>query len=167
MAQYLPLLVFVALAVGFGAISRVASSLLAPRRRTLAKEAPYECGIVPRRDSPERFPVRFYLVAMIFIVFDVEIIFFFPWATIFRSLGAYGLIAIVLFSVLVFESFVYLIGNGALEWGPVKRLVRRQEPMHDPSRTPGTTIKRVGMDGREALEPTPAAAVAAPVEHAA
>jgi NADH-quinone oxidoreductase subunit A len=167
MAQYLPLLVFVALAVGFGAISRVASGLLAPRRRTLAKEAPYECGIVPRRDSPERFPVRFYLVAMIFIVFDVEVIFFFPWATVFRGLGAYGLIAIVLFSVLVFESFVYLIGNGALEWGPVKRLVRNQEPMQDPSRTPGTTIKRVGMDGREVLEPTPAAAEAASVEHAA
>jgi NADH-quinone oxidoreductase subunit A len=151
-AQYLPIVVFIALAVLFGALSRVASSLLAPRRRTVAKEAPYECGIVPRRDSPERFPVRFYLVAMIFIVFDVEIIFFFPWATIFRGLGAYGLIAVLIFSALVFESFVYLIGNGALEWGPVKRLVRHQEPVRDPSRTLGTTIKRVGLEGREELE---------------
>jgi NADH-quinone oxidoreductase subunit A len=152
MAQYLPIVVFIALAVLFGALSRVASGLLAPRRRTVAKEAPYECGIVPRRDSPERFPVRFYLVAMIFIVFDVEIIFFFPWATIFRELGAYGLIAVLIFSALVFESFVYLIGNGALEWGPVKRLVRREE-MVDPTRTTRTTIKRVGMEGREELEP--------------
>jgi len=169
MGQYLPILVFIALAVGFGAISRVASNLLAPRRRTAAKEAPYECGIVPRRDSPERFPVRFYLVAMIFIVFDVEVMFFFPWATIFRGLGAYGLIAILIFSALVFESFVYLIGNGALEWGPVKRLVRNQEPMRDPSRTAGTTIKRVGMEGREELEPVPAAAEAeaTTVDHAA
>jgi NADH-quinone oxidoreductase subunit A len=150
-AQYLPIVVFIALAVLFGALSRVASSLLAPRRRTVAKESPYECGIVPRRDSPERFPVRFYLVAMIFIVFDVEIIFFFPWATIFRELGAYGLIAMLIFSALVFESFVYLIGNGALEWGPVKRLVRR-EAMVDPARTTRTTIKRVGLEGREELE---------------
>ncbi|OWY59783.1 hypothetical protein B7486_72705, partial [cyanobacterium TDX16] len=76
----------------------------------------------------------------------------FPWATIFRELGAYGLIAVLIFSALVFESFVYLIGNGALEWGPVKRLVRREE-MVDPSRTTRTTIKRVGMEGREELEP--------------
>jgi NADH-quinone oxidoreductase subunit A len=162
-AQYLPLFVFLVLTVLFGAISRVASGLLAPRRRTLAKEAPYECGIVPRREAPERFPVRFYLVAMIFIVFDVEIIFFFPWAVIFRDLGAYGLIAILIFSALVFESFVYLIGNGALEWGPVQRVRQVAVEMVDPNRTPGTTIKRVGLEGRE---PVPAPAPA-PAETAA
>lgn len=156
MAQYLPLFAFLVLTVLFGALSRVASGLLAPRRRTLAKEAPYECGIVPRREAPERFPVRFYLVAMIFIVFDVEIIFFFPWAVIFRDLGAYGLIAILIFSALVFESFVYLIGNGALEWGPARRLREVASEMVDPTRTPGTTIKRVGLEGREAPEPVPA-----------
>jgi len=147
--QYLPLLLFVALAVVFGALSRVASGLLAPRRRTVAKEAPYESGIVPRREQPERFPVGFYLVAMIFIVFDVEIIFFFPWATVFERLGAFGLFAVLIFSALVFESFVYLIGNGALEWGPVKRvthLVRGE--LVAPTAAATTTIKRVGGEGR-------------------
>jgi NADH-quinone oxidoreductase subunit A len=156
--QYLPLLVFVALAVVFGALSRVASGLLAPRRRTVAKEAPYECGIVPRREQPERFPVGFYLVAMIFIVFDVEIIFFFPWATIFEQLGAYGLFAVLIFSALVFESFVYLIGNGALEWGPVKRvtqLVRTE--LVAPTAAGTTTIKRVGGEGRPETIEEPAA----------
>src|SRR5438128_2140549 len=72
MDQYLPVITLLVLAVVFGVISALASRLLAPRRPTLAKSAPYECGIVPRRDPPERFPVRFYLVAMIFIIFDIE-----------------------------------------------------------------------------------------------
>ncbi len=81
--------------------------------------------------------MRFYLVAMIFIVFDIEIIFFFPWATVFRELGAFGLVAVLLFAVAVFESFVYLIGNGALDWGPLKR----GQPVEvvDPARTSRTT----------------------------
>ena len=81
-------------------MSRVASKLLAPRNPTAAKSAPYECGIITATEPPERFPVRFFLVAMIFIVFDIEIIFFFPWATVFRELGAFGLGAIVIFAVL-------------------------------------------------------------------
>lgn len=148
MAQYLPIVVFIALAVVFGALSRVASGLLAPRRRTVAKEAPYECGIVPRREQPERFPVRFYLVAMIFIVFDVEIIFFFPWAVANQALGMFGLAAILIFTALVFESFVYLISNGALDWGPAKRVHRADADMVGPGRTAATTIKRVGLEGR-------------------
>ena len=66
--------------------------------------------------------MRFYLVAMIFIVFDIEIIFLYPYAVVYRSLGAFGLVEIVVFAVAVFASFVYLIANGALDWGPVKRL---------------------------------------------
>ena len=79
MGQYLPVVALIVLAVLFAALSLIASRLLAPRRSTVAKRAPYECGIVPGRESPERFPVRFYLVAMIFIVFDIEIIFLYPW----------------------------------------------------------------------------------------
>ncbi|MEY2403715.1 MAG: NADH-quinone oxidoreductase subunit, partial [Acidimicrobiaceae bacterium] len=71
-AQYLPVITLMVLAVVFGVISALVSRLLAPRRPTLAKYMPYECGIVPRKDPPERFPVRFYLVAMIFIIFDIE-----------------------------------------------------------------------------------------------
>ena len=146
MAQYLPVFALLVLAVVFAAISFAASRLLAPRRPTDAKLAPYECGIVPGREPPERFPVRFYLVAMIFIVFDIEIIFFFPYAVIHREIGVFGLVAIVVFSAAVFESFVYLIGNGALDWGPAKRL--RRSELVGPARTGETTIRRVGLEGR-------------------
>ncbi|NBO05965.1 MAG: NADH-ubiquinone/plastoquinone oxidoreductase chain 3, partial [Actinobacteria bacterium] len=78
MGQYLPIVVLTALAVIFGVLSLVASKLLAPKRPNTAKDAPYECGIVPSRESPERFPVSFYIVAMLFIMFDIEIIFAYP-----------------------------------------------------------------------------------------
>ena len=81
MSQYLPLVLLAGLAIVFGALSRTASRLLGPSLPTVAKDAPYECGIVPTQEPPQRFPVRFFLVAMIFIVFDIEIVFVFPWAT--------------------------------------------------------------------------------------
>ena len=80
MAQYLPVLALLILAALFAALSFVASKLLAPRNPTVEKYAPYECGIIPGREPPQRFPVRFYLVAMLFVIFDIEIIFLYPWA---------------------------------------------------------------------------------------
>jgi NADH-quinone oxidoreductase subunit A len=145
---YLPVLALLVLGVLFAAVSFVVSRLLAPRLPTEAKSAPYECGIVPSRETPERFPVRFYLVAMLFIVFDIEIIFFFPYVVIHRELGVFGLVAILVFAFAVFESFVYLISKGALEWGPSKRVVDQDE-MLDSTRTAETTVRRVGTEGRE------------------
>jgi NADH-quinone oxidoreductase subunit A len=152
MGQYLPVVTMAVLAVAFAAISLLMSKLLAPRRSTSAKRAPYESGIIPARDLPERFPVRFYLVAMIFVVFDIEIIFLYPWAVRYRDLGVFGLIEILVFAVAVFVSFVYLISNGALDWGPMK-VARRQSPMVSAERTARTTVRRVGLDGREEPEP--------------
>jgi NADH-quinone oxidoreductase subunit A len=120
MDQYLPLLVMLILAGLFAGLSFVASRIMAPRRPTPAKQAPYESGIVPDTRPKGRFPVRFYLVAMIFIIFDIEIIFIYPWAVIYRGLGTFGLFEMLLFAAAVFISFVYLIGNGALSWGPPK-----------------------------------------------
>ncbi len=148
MDQFLPVLGLLVLAALFAAVSFVASWLFAPRRATEAKSAPYECGIVPSREPPDRFPVRFYLVAMIFIVFDIEIIFFFPWAVIYRDLGSFGLFAVLIFAAAVFESFVYLISQGALDWGPLKRVLTTS-PMVSAERTSESTIKRVGLEGRE------------------
>jgi NADH-quinone oxidoreductase subunit A len=147
--QYLPVLALAVLAVVFAAVSRVVSQLLAPSATSAAKRAPYECGIVPGREPPERFPVRFYLIAMIFIVFDIEIIFLYPWAVIYRDLGVPGLVEVLLFTIAVLVSFVYLLSNGALDWGPVRRTLDRS-PMVSDERTTATTIKRVGLDGREA-----------------
>src|ERR671925_334787 len=102
MSDYLPILVMFVLATAFAALSFVASGLFAPRKPTAAKVAPYECGIVPTREPAERFPVRFYLVAMIFIIFDIEIIFLYPWAVISDRLGVFGLWEMVLFAAAVF-----------------------------------------------------------------
>ncbi len=152
MAEYLPVLAMLVLAVLFAAISFVASRLLAPQRPTLAKSAPYESGIVPSQGPPERFPVRFYLVAMIFIVFDIEIIFLYPYAISSSELGGYGLIVMLIFAASVFESFVYLIGNGALDWGPLKRLQPAGGAV-DAARTPSSTVRRVGLEGRDGPGP--------------
>jgi NADH-quinone oxidoreductase subunit A len=157
--QYLPVVALAILAGLFAGISRVASRLLAPSATTEAKRSPYECGIVPGRDTLERFPVRFYLIAMIFIVFDIEIIFLYPWAVIYRNLGTVGIVEVLLFAVAVFVSFTYLLANGALDWGPRKRM-ERQSPMVSAERTAGTTVRRVGHEGRELLADEDAGAAA-------
>ncbi|MGH9019673.1 MAG: NADH-quinone oxidoreductase subunit A [Acidimicrobiales bacterium] len=137
--QYLPILGLLILGVLFAAGSLVASSLLAPRKRpTDAKLAPYECGIVPEVEPPQRFPVRFYLVAMIFIIFDIEIIFLYPWAVVFRQLRVFGLVEVLVFAAVVLVAFLYLVSNGALQWGPGRRLERST-----PERTTSSTVSRV------------------------
>ena len=150
MAQYLPIVVLAALAIVFGAISLVMSHLLAPRRPSAAKDAPYECGIVPSREPPERFPVSFYIVAMLFIMFDIEIIFIYPYAVSRGDLGVYGFWAIVLFSVLFFLTFVYEVARGGLDWGPLKQKpsVDVADGMVSAERTTRTTVRRVGTEGR-------------------
>ena len=158
LGQYLPLLALFALAALFAAGSLVASGLLAPRRPTVPKLDPYECGIVPSRETPERFPVRFFLVAMIFIVFDVEIVLFYPYAVARGGLGLFGLVVLLVFTFAVFESFVYLIGAGALEWGPAPKQrssvadaspsAASSDPLVSAGRTARSTVRRVGLEGR-------------------
>jgi NADH-quinone oxidoreductase subunit A len=159
--QYLPVVVMIVLGAVFVAISLVASRLLAPRRSTVPKRAPYECGIVPSREAPERFPVRFYLVAMIFIVFDIEIIFLYPWAVNYRNLGPFGLVEVGLFAVAVAISLLYLVSKGALEWGPANR-ARRLPGMVSEARTAATTVRRVGLEGRVDTGAGPASAPGTP-----
>jgi NADH-quinone oxidoreductase subunit A len=148
MGQYLPIIVLLVLVVLFGVLSLAASKLLAPRRPSTAKEAPYECGIVPSREPPERFPVSFYVVAMLFIMFDIEIIFIYPYAVEHEALGAFGLIEMVSFSAVFFAAFVYVVARGALDWGPIQRL-RRSHPAVSAERTSTSTVRRVGLEGRE------------------
>ena len=152
MGQYLPIVVLIALAVVFGVLSLVASKLLAPKRPNSAKDAPYECGIVPSKESPERFPVSFYIVAMLFIMFDIEIIFAYPYAIARESLGVFGFIEMVAFSAVFFVAFVYMVARGALEWGPLKKQVPVADVVsaataRDVSKS---GVKVVGLDGRVA-----------------
>ena len=137
--QYLPILILALLGLLFTVFSLVSSSMLAPKKKpTLAKLSPYECGIVPSREPPQRFPVRFYLVSMIFIIFDIEIVFLYPWAVVFKQITTFGLVEVIVFAAVVFVSFLYLISNGALTWGPPKTL---QSGM--PARTSESTISRI------------------------
>jgi len=145
--SYLPIFVLFVLGFAFAALSIFASKLLAPQRPTAAKEAPYECGIVPTYEPPSRFPVRFYLVAMIFVIFDIEVIFLFPWAVIYGQLGRFGLVEILVFAAAVFFSFIYLVSNGALDWGPMKRIKPAEAPAE---RTTASTVRRVGPSSGEA-----------------
>lgn len=158
MVQYLPVFAMLVLATLFAGLSFTASHLLAPRRQTEAKLAPYECGIVPDREPAERFPVRFFLVAMIFIILDIEIIFLFPWAVIFGELGLFGLAEMAVFAVAVFISFLWLVSRGALDWAPARasRLTERL------MRTSENTVVRVSnrtpleSEGPADSEPEPA-----------
>ncbi len=148
MSQYLPIVVLTALAVVFAALSLVASKLLAPKRPNTAKDAPYECGIVPLQEPVERFPVSFYIVAMLFIMFDIEIIFAYPYAVAHESLGAFGFWEMFAFSAVFFVAFVYVVARGALAWGPLKK----ELPVADVNAVPtsGVGVKVVGLDGRSA-----------------
>lgn len=126
--SYLPIVIFAGIALFFVAVSFLASTFLAPRRRTMAKTAPYECGIIPENDTQQRFGVKFYLLAIAFILLDVEIIFLYPFATVFvgrvidgqliPGLGSAGLGVMGFFLFILIVPFAYLLSSGALNFGP-------------------------------------------------
>jgi NADH-quinone oxidoreductase subunit A len=125
---YVPILILGLLAGAFAVFSLMASALLRPRRAVKAKFDPYECGIEPiRLPASENFPVKFYVVAMLFIIFDIETIFLFPWAVSVRSLGAFGLIEMMVFIGLVFVAYLYVWQKGGLEWDPPRRAGERRK----------------------------------------
>ncbi|MFI5045799.1 MAG: NADH-quinone oxidoreductase subunit A [Acidimicrobiia bacterium] len=155
MSAYLPILTMIVLVVLFAALSFLASSLLGPKRPTSAKEAPYECGIVPESEPAERFPVKFYLVAMAFIVLDVEIVFLYPFATVMRELSVNGLILMGVFLLVLLVPFAYLLSTGALEWGSVKQVV---------ARAGAGVLRATGSPGRSGLDPADTADREAPDE---
>lgn len=149
MGQYLPIVLLLVLAALFGALSFLAAAVLAPRRPSSAKQAPYECGIVPSRESPERFPVTFYVVAMLFIMFDIELIFIYPFAVDRQFLGSYALWDMVAFSAVFFAAFVYVVARGALDWGPIGRQVRLPAALSaGRTSTSISTVRLVGLEGR-------------------
>src|SRR6266536_2592844 len=114
---YVPIVILAIVAGAFAVLSLAASALLRPRKYVPAKVAPYESGIEPvRLPKSERFPVKFYVVAMLFIIFDIEAIFLFPWAVAFRQLGLFGLVEMVVFIGLVFVAYLYIWQKGGLEW---------------------------------------------------
>lgn len=115
--EYLPVLLLMALAVGFTGLSLLVSSTVGPRRPNPTKLAAYECGNEPLADvRGTRFAVQFYMVAMMFLIFDVETVFLFPWAVIYRRLGWFGLGQMAVFIGILFVAFAYEIRRGGLKW---------------------------------------------------
>ena len=116
LTNYLPVLIFLCVAAGFGAVLLAAGFVLGPRRPDDEKLSPYECGFEAFEDSRIQFDVRYYLVAILFIIFDLEIAFLFPWAVTLDKIGTFGLLSMAVFLFILVIGFVYEWKKGALEW---------------------------------------------------
>jgi len=116
LANYLPILVFLCMAVAFSLVLVGAGFALGPRRPDSEKLSPYECGFEAYEDARMKFDVRYYLVAILFIIFDLEIAFLFPWAIALDAIGTFGLVAMAIFLGILVVGFIYEWKKGALEW---------------------------------------------------
>jgi NADH-quinone oxidoreductase subunit A len=120
MQAWFSILIMIALGAGFALVSVLLSNVLGPRHPTAEKSASYECGMPPVGDARERQSVKFYLVAMIFLLFDIEVAFLYPWAMALRDLGWTGFVQVVLFFALLLAGYMYVWRKGALDWGNEK-----------------------------------------------
>lgn len=116
LGAYLPIMMLLLVAVLFGLASITLSSLIGQKKYSVVKMAPYECGCEPVGTARERFSVKFYMIAMLFILFDIECVFMYPWAILFKRLGLFGLVEMGVFIVILFVGYIYVWKKGALEW---------------------------------------------------
>jgi NADH-quinone oxidoreductase subunit A len=114
--NYLPILIFLVMGALFGIVPVILGRLVAPHRPDSDKLSPYECGFEAFEDSRMKFDVRYYLVAILFIIFDLEIAFLFPWAVVLKEIGMFGFMAMVIFLAVLVVGFIYEWKKGALEW---------------------------------------------------
>src|SRR5918994_1824822 len=134
------ILLLAVIGVGFGIVSVVISRFLGPRNPTPEKLAAYECGMPPVGDARERQSIKFYLIAMIFLLFDIEVAFLYPWAMALRDLGWAGYVQVVLFTLVLLAGYVYIWRKGILDWGPGMRrpaAIRTPVKVIDGTRTAG------------------------------
>jgi NADH-quinone oxidoreductase subunit A len=116
LTDYLPIAVLLVISTLLAILVVIIGHLFGPRRPTARKSAPYESGMSPFGPGTRRMPVRFYLIAVLFILFDIEVVFLLPWAIVFRSLGLFGLIEMVIFVMILLVGYIYAWKKGALEW---------------------------------------------------
>ncbi len=114
--NYLPILILLVVSTALVGAVVFLGSILGPRHPTPRKGLPYESGMTPLGPAQRRIPVKFYLVAVMFILFDVEVIFFYPWAVVFRALGLFGFIEIIIFAAILLAGYIYAWRKGAFEW---------------------------------------------------
>jgi NADH-quinone oxidoreductase subunit A len=115
-SEYLGIVVFIALAGGFAAANVGLAAVLGPKKPSVVKSEPFECGVTPFALPVGQFAIKFYLTAILFILFDVELVFLYPWAVVYRTLGSVGLVEILIFLGILMVGFFYAWDNGALEW---------------------------------------------------
>jgi NADH-quinone oxidoreductase subunit A len=115
-AAYIPIALFVLVATGFAVFTLIFTGLIHPTKHNKVKLEPYECGIEPLTDARDRYSIRYYLVAMLFVIFDVETVFMFPWAVILDKLLLFGLVEMLVFISILVVGYVYAWRKGALEW---------------------------------------------------
>ena len=116
LAGYIPIFLFMALAFAFPIVTLLVAKLVRPHSGGEGKLAPYECGVDPESDARQRYAIRYYVVAILFVIFDVETIFLFPWAIIFKQLALFGLIEMLVFLGILIVGYVWIIKKGALDW---------------------------------------------------
>jgi len=116
LSRYFPILLFVGIAMAFGVVTLVLSYVVQPKYPEAEKLSAYECGSEPFSDARMPFPVRYYIFAMLFVIFDIEVIFLYPWAVVFGQIGLFGLMEMLVFIALFLVAYVYAWRKGALEW---------------------------------------------------
>jgi NADH-quinone oxidoreductase subunit A len=116
LSRYFPILLFIGIALAFGVVTLLLSYLVQPKYPESEKLSPYECGSEPFSDARMPFPVRYYIFAMLFVIFDIEVIFLYPWAVVFNQIGLIGLVEMLIFIALFVVAYVYAWRKGALEW---------------------------------------------------
>jgi len=114
--QYIPVLFLIGLAVFFALFAVVASHFLGPRRVNPIKASPYECGMITLGPTHQAIPIKYYIIAMLFLIFDLEVVFLYPWAVVFRKLGVFGFVEMMIFVFILLVGFIYVWKKGALEW---------------------------------------------------
>jgi NADH-quinone oxidoreductase subunit A len=116
LSRYFPILLFVGIATAFGVVTLVLSYVVQPKYPEAEKLSAYECGSEPFSDARMPFPVRYYIFAMLFVIFDIEVIFLYPWAVVYGQIGLFGLVEMLVFIALFLVAYVYAWRKGALEW---------------------------------------------------
>jgi NADH-quinone oxidoreductase subunit A len=114
--EYLPIFIFVAIAVGFACFAVLASSLLGQKKPSAIKQAPYECGMPTIGPTYKRIPIRYYIFAMLFLLFDIEVVFLYPLAVVYRELKIFAFLAMAVFIGILVIAYIYIWKKGALEW---------------------------------------------------
>lgn len=114
--EYFPILVYIGIAIAFACFAIAASYLLGQRKPSAAKQSPYECGVTTIGPTYKRIPIKYYIVAMLFLLFDIEVVFLYPWAVVFKEMKAFAFVSMAIFIGILLVAYIYVWKKGALEW---------------------------------------------------